>query len=281
MLGLAMLMSSGCSVVRFAYNRAPDVAYWWLDGYADFDDAQKPQVRAALAGWFDWHRRTQLPDYARLLARAETEVLADTTPARACQWWAEAVASTDAAAEHTMAPAARLMLTLTPAQIDHIEARYAKFNDDFRDDYLQPDPARRRSETQKRTVERAEMLYGRLDKAQQALVAEMLAESPFDPELWFSERQRRQQEMLQTMRRLTAEAATREQAEAALRSYFEHMKQSPRDAYRLYAERLTQYNCTFTARLHNSMSTAQRQAALKKLKGWEVDLRALAAEAGA
>jgi hypothetical protein len=57
------------------------------------------------------------------------------------------------------------------------------------------------------------------------------------------------------------------------------MNRSPRDEYRRYAERLSQFNCTFAATLHNATSAAQRQAAGQKLKGWEADLRSLAADA--
>lgn len=266
--------------MRFAYNRAPDLVYWWLDGYADFNDQQKPAVRGAIADWFVWNRRTQLPDYASLLVRAQTEALADTTPERACAWWGDIGRRVDVALDHLAAPAAGLMSTLTPEQIDHIEKRYVRFNDDFREDYLQADPAERRREAEKRTVERAEMVYGKLDKEQRTFVAGMLAQSPFDPELWFTERQRRQQESLQMLRKLVANNATRDQAEATLRDYFAHLKGSPRDAYRSYAERLTRFNCDFAAQLHNRTTPAQRQAAVRKLKGWEDDLRALAADSG-
>ena len=40
-------------------------------------------------------------------------------------------------------------------------------------------------------------------------------------------------------------------------------------AYRRYAERLADYNCSFAAALHNATSAAQRRAAVKKLKGYE------------
>ncbi|MBS0448785.1 MAG: hypothetical protein JSR59_22915 [Proteobacteria bacterium] len=277
MLAAMLALLGGCSAVRFAYDRAPVLVYWWLDGYVDFDDAQKPRVRAAIAGWFAWHRRSQLVDYADLLARAETEALADTTPERACQWWHELQRRVDAATDALAGPAAELVVTLTPAQIDHIERRYARYNDDFRDDFLQQDAAERREATEKRTFERAQMLYGRLDDGQRTVVRQLLAESPFDPEAWFAERRYRQQEALQAMRRLVADHASRDEAEAALRVYFAHMKESPREAYRAYQTELTRYNCAFTARLHNRTTAAQRQAAVRKLKGWESDLRALAA----
>ena len=39
---------TGCSAVRFGYNQAPELVYWWLDGYVDFDDAQSRRVREML-----------------------------------------------------------------------------------------------------------------------------------------------------------------------------------------------------------------------------------------
>jgi len=51
--------------------------------------------------------------------------------------------------------------------------------------------------------------------------------------------------------------------------------------YRSYQQRLTDYNCSFIAQLHNSTTPAQRQVARNKLKGWEEDLRTLAAQKAA
>ncbi len=274
-------LTSGCSALRIAYGTAPDLAYWWLDRYVDFDGAQTPRVRDAIKQWFAWHRRTQLPDYAALLARAEVEVLADTTPARVCEWQATVLARAHVAFDHIAPAAADLMRTITPEQVRYLERRYEKFNAEFRDDFLQPDPRERAHEALKRTVDRAEMLYGRLDAAQRERIANGLKRSPFDPELWLSERRARQQDALQILRRTGADGASREQSLAALRGYVDRLEHSPRDTYRRYSERLNEFNCAFAASVHNATSPAQRRAAAKRLAGWEVDLRAIAAAAAA
>jgi hypothetical protein len=278
--GVAMLVS-GCSALRIGYSQAPDLVYWWLDGYVDWTSAQTPRVRAALTQWFAWHRRTQLPDYAVLLTRAQTEVLADTTAARACEWQVDIVKRASIAFEQAVPAAADILLTITPQQIAHLERRYAKNNEEFRDDYLQPDLGKRAELTLKRTVERAEMLYGRLDDAQRARMTLALARSPFDPEAWFAERRQRQQEVLQLLRSVVAGGASREQVQAGLRAYADHVQRSPQEAYRRYSERLMEFNCGFAATLHNGTSAAQRRAAAKTLAGWEGDVRALVASAAA
>ena len=276
-IGALLALLGGCSALRIGYGTAPDLAYWWLDRYIDFNDAQTPRVREAIRQWFAWHRRTQLPDYAAQLARARLDVLADTTPARVCEWQGELVKRAHVAFDRIAPAAAEVMLTVTPEQIRYLDQRYAKFNDEFRDDYLQPDRAKRAEENLKRTVDRAETLYGRLEDAQRARITEGLARSPFDADVWFAERRQRQLDALQLLRKLTTESASREQALAALNGYVERLERSPREPYRRYAERLAEFNCAFAAGLHNTTTPAQRRTAANKLAGWEGDLRAIAA----
>jgi len=278
LLVLCVVLLSGCSLLRMTYPQVPTIVYWWLDGYVDFTGAQSTRVQDQLADWLRWHRTTQLPDYAVLLQRARTEVLANTTPAQVCRWYDDIVARAIVAYEQALPAAAETALALTPAQIEHLRHQLEKSNADFRDDFLQPSPTQRLKESVKRTVERTESLYGRLDNAQLELIASEVAASPFDPELWLAERQQRQRDILQTLRRLTTEHAGNAQMQAALRVFADHAQRSPSETYRAYQQRLRQFNCEFAARVHNATTPAQRQAASATLAGWESDFRALAAE---
>ena len=196
-----------------------------------------------------------------------------------CRWFDDGVARLLIAYEQACRPPPRRLLALTPAQMDaHVQRKFEKVNADFRDDFLQPRPEARLKENVKRTVERAETLYGRLDDAQRELIARQVAASPFDAERWLAERQLRQREILATLRRLQAERADSAQMQAALRMLAEQAQRSPRPAYRAYQQRLKQFNCEFAAQLHNATTPAQRQTAADTLKGWETDLRVLAAE---
>ena len=270
---LALL--GGCSALRIGYSQAPDLLYWYLDGYVDFNGAQTPRVREALTQWLAWHRQTQLPDYATQLARMQTEVQADTTATRVCEWQAELIRRADTAFDRAVPAVADFLLTVTPQQVQHVERRQAKANDEFREEYMQPDPHKRSELTLRRTIERAESLYGKLTDAQRTRLAETLPRSPFDPESWLAERRQRQQEALSLMRRFGGDGASNEQAQAALRAYVQRMQTSPREPYRRYAERLNDFNCAFAAALHNGTNTVQRRAAAQKLAGWEGDMRAL------
>lgn len=273
-----MGLLSGCSLLRLTYPQTPTLAYWWLDGYVDFTNAQTPRVQEQLAEWLQWHRSTQLPEYAALLQRARTEVLLNTTPAQVCRWFDDGAARLTSAYEQLLPAAAETLLTLTPAQFDHLQQKFAKSNLEFRDDFMQANPETRMKESIKRAVERSEMLYGRLNDAQRELIAREVGGSPFDASVWLVEREQRQRDFMHLLRQLQAERANIAQAQPTLRAFAEQAQRSPRPAYRAYQERLKAYNCVFAAEVHNATTPAQRQAAANTIKGWETDIRVLAAE---
>ena len=279
-IGWLALALMGCSAVRLGYNNGPQLAWWWLDGYVDFSREQAPLAKQGIERWFEWHRATQLPDYAAVLADAGSKVLEPTTAAQACRWQARARDALDPALDRAIELAADLVPGLGEPQLRHLEQRYAKGNDEMRGDFLQPDPALRKRESVKRTVERAERLYGSLDEPQKRLIEVGVAASPFNPELWLAERQRRQRDTVQLLRRLLAERADRDQRLAAMRMLALRTERSPDPEYRVYQLRLAEYNCAFAARIHNATTPAQRQQARDTLKGWEEDLRALVAPPG-
>jgi len=268
----------GCSLVKLGYGQASPFAFRWLDRYVDFDDAQSLRVRAALDEWFAWNRRTQLPDYADLLAKAQVEVLADATPERMCGWAADVRGRVETAVERTLPAIVDVLPTLSPAQIGNVEKRYRERNEEYRDEFVQRDPEKRRREAVKREIERAQTLYGDLDDSQRAFVTASVASSPFDAELSYAERLRRQQDALAMMKKVAMPGTARADAEVQVRAYVRRLDRSPRDAYRAYSERLVAYNCAFAAALHNRTAPLQRRQAAKKLKGYEVDLRELAAD---
>ncbi len=267
---------AGCSTLRFAYGNAPQLAWWWLDGYVDFSGEQTPRAKDQIDRFFEWHRTTQLPDYAAALALAQADVTQPATAAQACRWQQQLRDKVEPALDKAVQLGAELVPGLGEPQFRHIERRFAKGNDEMKRDYLQPDVEDRRKAAVERTLERVEQLYGRASEAQRRVVAEGVAASPFDPQAWLGERLRRQRETLQTLRRLVAQKADRDQVVAALRVLVERAERSADPDYRAYQLKLADYNCAFAARIHNAATPEQRNAARERLKGWEEDLRALA-----
>lgn len=274
-----VVLLSGCSAVRLGYNHAPDLAYWWLDGYVDFKGDQSERAHEALDDWFQWHRRVELPVYAGMLARAREQVAAPVTAEQACQWFDETRLRLDVALERALPGVAEVARRLSPQQLAHLEHKYAEINEELVDDYLQPRAEARTRAQLNRALEPIERLYGRMSSSQRERIAVLAASTPFDPQRWIAERHRRQQDTLQTLARLGAEQASVAQAVEALRALAQRSRVSPVDEYRAYQQRLIQFNCAFAAEVHNLTTPEQRRAAAEQLKDWEDDARTLAAQA--
>lgn len=274
-IGVCLVLLSGCTALRMGYNNGPTLAWWWLDGYGDFSREQAPAVRGALDRLFAWHRSTQLPEVAALLAAAQQAVLQPTTSEAACAWQDRTQTLLDPVLERGVQEAADVLPLLGPAQFKHMAQRQAKARDEWREEFLQDQADERLQASVERAVERAERLYGSLGAAQRAVVEQGVKASPFDAAAWLRERERRQDDLLQVLRRLHAERADRDTRLAALRTLAARSERSPVAGYRDYQAQLRSYNCTLAARLHNTTTPEQRRRARERLQGWEEDVRAL------
>lgn len=274
-----LLLLSSCSMLRLGYDQGPQLVWWWLDSYVDFSSEQAPHAKEAIRQWFAWHRTSQLPEYAALLSTLRAQIDAPVTPEQICGWFQDFRTTIAPALDHSLQLSAPLIPGLNDAQWRHMEQRFAKSNDELRSDFLQPRIEERREASVKRTVKRIENIYGDIDETQRNLIVASIAASPFDPEAWLMERQRNQREILLTLRRLATEPTETEQTTTVLRALAKQIEHSIDPDYRAYQEKLMEYNCAFTARIHNSTNASQRRHARDKLKGWETDFRVLTADA--
>ena len=279
---LALALVGGCSADKLAYNNLPERGYWWIDGYVDLDDAQSVQLRADLARLHDWHRSRELPKVAELLHQVQQQAPADTTPAQVCHLLSEAQALFDAALVQAEPGAVALATRLTAPQLQHLEAHFAKGNEQWRRDWLAITPAERAQKRFKVELDRAQDFYGSLNDGQRLLLQDALQASAFDPGKAWTQRLQRQQDLLQTLRSLApaddAPAAGPATAAAALRAWVRRAQHPGDPAMRTYAQLVRLDNCQRQARLHNSTSAEQRRRAVARLAAYERAARELAAQ---
>ncbi len=276
---------SGCTMVRLGYGSADDLAYLWLDGWFDFNDEQTPKARAALADALMWHRKTQLPDYAQWLAKTSSDVANNTTADAVCKLSAEVYERFSRMSDRMLPAAAEIAVTLTDAQLAHMQARFDKGQVKFRDEYAKGDAKTREAAALERSISRAESVYGNIDDAQREVLAQAIKTSPFDATLMLGERATRMREAIQIVKDARAMAASGAKSAAvaqfqgAIKRWAQEGRTSPRSGYRAYQQRTNDYNCALSAQVHNVASAATRQGARERLKGWESDARSLFAQA--
>lgn len=270
---LAALLLSGCSNLRLIYGQAPTLAYWWLDRYADFVDDQKPRARAAVDQWFAWHRREQLADDAALLDQLAREAEHAFTGAQVCQWVKVYERKRDLYLTQFAPAVADVAATLGPQNLRQIESRFAKVNETWRDEHVQGDLKEREVATAQRVLDRVELLYGRLDRAQRSFVAQAMRQAPWDPERAYAERLADQREALEVLRRLGQRSLSAEQRQELARASLLHLAQPSDDFQRQLRDQVYRYQCQFAAELHNRMTAEQRRRAVERLHDWAQELR--------
>ena len=273
----ACLAMASCSVVRLGYGQAPDLAYWWIDSYIDLNEAQTPRLRKELDELAQWHRSRELPEIALLLQKARQMAPGPISPAQACALVEDGRTRFNAVTARSEGLVLWLAPSLSPAQIEHLARQFAKSNKEWEADWLRGTPADQLKHRVKQATRRFEMLYGDLDETQIQLLRAELAGSSFDARLWRTERLRRQEDMLATLRRVSAGNLPPEAVRESMQALLERLTTPPGAAGKAYADTMLRENCALFSRIHNSTSASQRARAVQTLRGYEDDFRVLAA----
>lgn len=282
---IAVLALSGvlvaCSAVKAVYSQAPELAYWYLDSYVDFNGAQSLQVKAGLTKVQAWHRQTQLPAYIEVLQTLQQRLPSNVSAAESCEIYTDMRGKLMAVSSQMEPTAAAIASTISASQLQQMQTRFAKSNAEFREDFIDGTAQEQRSKRLKKAMKRAEMLYGDLQEEQLAAIAQSIDRSRFNPVLALGEWQRRQQDVLKTVRSVSenlptaAGQTTPEKTRLAMRALIERSAESPDAGYRSYLKALTEQNCQNFAEFHNKTTPAQRKKAVETLKSYEQDFRAL------
>jgi Family of unknown function (DUF6279) len=280
-LGVLALVGllQACSTLRIAYNQAPELAYWYIDSYLDLNGAQSLQLKGDLARLQTWHRRSELPAYVATLQKLQQRLPQDLDAAAICAIASDVRSKLITLSERAEPAAAVLASSLSTAQLAHLERSFAKDNARLREEFLDATPQEKRDRRYKRTVRRAQMLYGRLENTQLGVISQRIEQSRFDAERAHRETLRRQNDALAALRGLASGQASgqasTDSAPAAIRSLFERTWNTPDPAERDYRAQMTQDSCQTLAAIHNSTTPAQRGEAVQTLRRYELDFTTL------
>jgi len=279
-IGLLCLAAAlaACSAIKLGYNTLDDVAFWWLDSYVDFSDEQSPRAREDLGRLHQWHRVNELPQFVSLLQDVEQLAPGNIAPEQACAVFTRFRERLDSLAVRAEPAVVTLATGLTPEQVVHLERKYEKNNGNYRKDWVLPTPEEQAKKRFEKFVERSEMMYGKLDEPQRAVLKSELQHSVFDPKKTLAERQRRQRDLLQTLRKIAGTPISLAQARTLLRGYLDRVRDPPERAAHAYQHALINESCATVAALHNSTSAAQRESAVRRLRAYQRDLQELMAQ---
>jgi hypothetical protein len=197
---LALLLLSGCSVTRIAYNNADLFLRWQANNYLDFEGERAEDLDRGIAAFLAWHRKTALPQYARLAEEAAARVGRGIRQ-EDLDWSYDAVrAQVRESLGAAAGEAAGLLDQVSAEQISRLEKRLAESNRDFAKEHIHGTMEERHKRRVKRNVERLEEWFGPLSDAQVERVRRYSERAPFSAELRDRDRRRRQAEFVAMLR---------------------------------------------------------------------------------
>jgi hypothetical protein len=218
----------------------------------------------------------ELPRYAQLLQQFERLAPADVSPAQACAFEPELRARGDALRQRVEPALIAHAMTLQPQQVDHLERKFQERSREYQKEWARLPPDELVDKRLKEFADRAETVYGSLDRGQRALMRQLLKNSVYNPVLVATESRRRQQDIVATLRHVAGKPVEIPEARAAIHALLDRTMVPPDAAHRAYLESMRQETCRFISTVHNAMRPQQREYAARRLRGWQRDLRDLA-----
>lgn len=277
---LLAILLAGCGALRIGYANGDTFVYWWLDGYIDFTDEQKPWVRAHIDRLFDWHRKTQLRDYAQLLEQTQQRVQRGSVkPAEIREDFAAVRKRAAVVLEKAVPELTDLALSMEPGQIAHLERKFASNNEKYRREYLRGNVDDRQRLRFKKVMKQAEYWFGNFSDEQEAQIRKASDARPLDNDIWMAERLRRQQEMLQMLHKIQAEKPAREMVSKMIRDFtarsFENFTYAEHKAF---FDGTSEGMAQLMATIINMATPEQKAHAVRRLQKLIEDCHELAAK---
>lgn len=267
----ALLLLQACSAIKLGYQQLPTLSYWWLDSTVSFSGNQTPAAKEAIDKLYQWHRREELPGYAALLQRTADLSAGSVQPEQLCRVVDEVQARLDTLMRQAVAQAAPVAMSLGPRQLSHMARHWEQQNEEWEKEWLQGDADARMARRVDKALGRYNSFYGELSAAQTTLIKTQLAQSPWTAEWGRRDRQRRQQDLLSTLQRITQNNMTQAQAEAQLWGVWQRWLQPPDTGQRAVIQSLSQRACENLAQLHNTTTPEQRVRVARRLRAYERD----------
>jgi len=269
----AAALLAACTALRLAYDNADTYLLFRAKSYLDLDAKGSDELDERIDEFFAWHRRTALPQYARLSEEAAKRVTRGLSREDLVWGYDSLVAHARQSLRFAAERVAPLLDRLTPQQVAHMERRFAEDNRKFAREYLRGSEAERRKRRARRLEERLEDWVGNLSSVQAEKVRQFSERTPLYDELRAKDRQRMQAEFVDMIRK--------RQAQKHLPDWIANWERGRDPAHLAASERFRQEYLALLLELDKTLAPEQRNRAAANLRRYAEDFRVLARRARA
>lgn len=256
-----------------AYNNVVPLASWYVDDYVDLDDAQTARLRESLERLQAWHRRSELPEYSRVLEDAARRVDGEVSAGDVRGLYDDGRRLANRLAERALPEVADILLSLSPQQIASIEDKLRRDNEKLENERMRPPAAKRDKERIERYVRNLESWMGSLTAEQKIRVRARIEKMPVNDALRIADRKRLQGKFLALLRNPPPKARFVEE----LRVILTRPEEGRDPVYVAAARDWREQTTSLFAETLATATPAQREHLKRKLRGYASDVTALVA----
>lgn len=266
-----------CSLIKTAYNNAPEAMHWWLDGYFNFTASQNTKLKPALHTLHNWHRETQLPLYVERLQKIQSDLSQDTiTASTVCETMNNTQDMMQNIQLESIAIITEIAPLLSDKQLIYFEKMLQKRALKWKSEWLQDSEEAQIESRLNRTIDYAEKVYGHLNLSQKKMLKQKLLASDYQAAMSYTELLRRNEDTLQIVIGLNRGNLDQNEKERLLKQGFSRLKNSPNLGYQDYADQFKLNTCDMIANLHATTDTKQKEHAKAWLENFTAAFKSLA-----
>jgi hypothetical protein len=279
LLLFSLCLLGSCSTARLGYSNADTLAYWWLDGYVDFNSSQKAKVKRDIDQLLSWHRTTQLPQYVQLLSQMQNTLATSPGPVEIEATFRQVEQLSQVILLKAVPELTDFALTMDASQKAHLARKFDKNNENFRDKYMDLKPEKQAKERLKKVMKQADEWLGSVTREQETMIVRYLEKHPPNYAQWLEDSTARQRIALQLLAQIQTEKPNREVAQGmvqrAILAAYEPSEQAER---RTQAESSRAAMQQLISSILRVATQEQKTHARNKLQDWIDDCKYLIAK---
>jgi hypothetical protein len=263
---------AACSGTRFVYNQLDWVMVWYLNGYFSLDSGQKDQLRDSVTRNLEWHRETQLPEYAAYSRQLGLDSAGTLTTETLELRYERLIKLFDELVVHALPDVSAFFLSLSDEQVDEFIENLEDNNKELWDEYGGETPEQRIERREKAAFKGFKRVIGRLNDEQKELIRAYMANMHDVSEYWIESRRRWQLEFRELIIERPAEPEFSDRLNAL-------MLDPNRDDDPAYRRKVDENRLNFfalTAALSGTLTDRQRERFQKRITNYAEDFEILA-----
>jgi hypothetical protein len=258
---------TGCSATRLLYNQLDWGIVWYLNGFFSLDGEQKDALRESVERNLQWHRDTQLPQYAELARALEQDITGPLTVDLLEARNDEIIAFWDAFVLHTVPDVAAFFLLLNQEQLDEFLANLEEENSELWDEYAGETSEERIERRDRSAIKGIRRIVGPLDEEQEVLIRSHLSKMNDVADEWMVGRRLWQEAFVKLIKTRPVEPEFSER----LVDLMLDPNQFDSSEYRAKVEENFQITLQMLAELINDMNDQQRARLSGRLSQFAAD----------